>query len=104
MLATILESPYKFCLAICAALAVGNKTLNKYYNMTDYLELYCISMGVCWLVNIHLITDYSTFSPSPSTQACCYNLDSSFLFFYLIISDSSFLTHTVEQYSLMFQI
>jgi hypothetical protein len=70
MLATTSESPYKFCLAICAALAVGNRTLNKYYNLTDYSELYRIAMGACWLVNIHLITNCSTFSPSPSTQAC----------------------------------
>ena len=67
MLATISESPYKFYLVIHAALAVRNRTLTKYYNLTDYLELYCIAMGVCWLVNIYLITDCSTFSPLPST-------------------------------------
>jgi hypothetical protein len=34
-----------FCLAIYTALAVGSKTLNKYYNKTDYSEVYHISMG-----------------------------------------------------------
>ena len=34
----------------------------------------------------------------------CYNSDFPFFFFYLIISDSPFLTHTVEQCLLTFQI
>jgi hypothetical protein len=45
MFATTMEAPQTFCLAICAALAVGSKTLNKYYNKTDYSEVYHISMG-----------------------------------------------------------
>ena len=51
MIATMLEASQKFCLAICTALAVGSMTLNKYYNKTDNLEVYCISMGVfrLWL-------------------------------------------------------
>ena len=31
---------------IQAALAVGKNLLNKYYNMTDHSELYCIAMGM----------------------------------------------------------
>ena len=51
MIATTSEASQKFCLAICVALAVGSMTLNKYYNKTDNLEVYCISMGVfrLWL-------------------------------------------------------
>jgi hypothetical protein len=69
MLATTSETPYKFCLAIRAALAVGKMTINKYYDKTDYSEVYRIAMGACSLVTIRLITDCSTSSPSPSTQA-----------------------------------
>ncbi len=46
MIATISEPLHKFCLAICTALAVGSLTMNKYYNKTDYSEVYCISMSV----------------------------------------------------------
>ncbi len=45
MIATTLEASQKFCLTICAALAVRSMTLNKYYNKTDNLEVYCISIG-----------------------------------------------------------
>jgi len=45
MFAMTMEAPDMFCLAIYAALAVGSKTLNKYYNKTDNSEVYCISMG-----------------------------------------------------------
>ncbi len=46
MFATIIEAPHMFCLVICTALAVGSKTLNKYYNKTDNSEVYYISIGV----------------------------------------------------------
>ena len=45
MIVTMLETPYKYCLGICATLAVGSKTMNKYYNKTDSLEGYHIAMG-----------------------------------------------------------
>jgi hypothetical protein len=45
MIATTSEAPHKFCLAIRAALAVGSKTINKYYNKTDSSEVYRIAMG-----------------------------------------------------------
>ena len=69
MLAMTSETPYKFCLAIHAALAVGKMTINKYYDKTDYLKVYRIAMGACSVMTIRLITDCNTFSPSPSTQA-----------------------------------
>ena len=46
MIATTSETSQKFCLAICATLAVGSITLNKYYNKTDNSEVYHISMGM----------------------------------------------------------
>jgi len=45
VLATTSDSPYNFCLAICMALAIGNKTINKYYNKMDSSEVYCIAIG-----------------------------------------------------------
>ena len=35
ILATASDSPYKFSLPICTALAIGKKAMNKYYNKTD---------------------------------------------------------------------
>ena len=31
--------------AICAVIGLGKRTLNRYYSLTDFLELYCITMG-----------------------------------------------------------
>jgi hypothetical protein len=45
MIATMSEALHKYCLAIYAALAIGSQLINKYYNKTDYLKVYCISMG-----------------------------------------------------------
>ncbi len=58
MFAMTMEAPDMFCLAIYAALAVGSKTLNKYYNKTDNSEVYHISMGafLFWL-STSLLTD-----------------------------------------------
>lgn len=36
----------KFDSSIQAALAIGKKLLNKYYDMTDHSELYRIAMGL----------------------------------------------------------
>jgi hypothetical protein len=69
VLATTLDSPYNFCLTICVALAIGNKTINKYYNKMDSSEVYRIAMGAGLLVPISLMTHFNSFSPSPSTQA-----------------------------------
>jgi len=35
----------RYSIAICAALAIGIKTLNRYYHKTDYSEVYRIAMG-----------------------------------------------------------
>jgi hypothetical protein len=35
----------KFDASICASLELAKKTLNRYYNMTDWSEVYCIAMG-----------------------------------------------------------
>jgi hypothetical protein len=36
-------------LAIKAALAIGKKTLNRYYDKTDHSEVYRIAMGMCFI-------------------------------------------------------
>jgi hypothetical protein len=35
----------QFSPSICAALAIGKNTMNKYYNKTDHSKLYRITMG-----------------------------------------------------------
>ena len=40
-------SSQKFDPAIRAAITIGKKTLNQYYDRTDYSELYKIVMGKC---------------------------------------------------------
>jgi hypothetical protein len=36
-------------LAIKAAIAIGKKTLNRYYNQTDHSEIYRIAMGTYFI-------------------------------------------------------
>ena len=43
-LATASQNP-KYSEAIRAALALGKKTLNRYYDKTDHSEVYQIAMG-----------------------------------------------------------
>jgi len=45
-LTTLSGSLSRFSLAICAALTIGKKTLDKYHNKTGELDVYCIAMGV----------------------------------------------------------
>ena len=45
VLASTSESPYQFSMSIRAALAIGKKAINKYYNKTDHSEVYRIAMG-----------------------------------------------------------
>ena len=40
-------------LAIKAAIAIGKKTLNRYYNQTNHSEIYRIAMGVCFYYCIY---------------------------------------------------
>ncbi len=42
-------SDNKYLLSIRAALAVGKKTLNRYYNKTDHSEVFRIAMGMVFL-------------------------------------------------------
>jgi hypothetical protein len=35
----------KYCLAVKAALAIGKRTLNRYYDKTDHSEVFRIAMG-----------------------------------------------------------
>jgi hypothetical protein len=44
-LATSLQDD-SLSIALHAALAIGKKTLNRYYNKTDYSEIYRIAMGM----------------------------------------------------------
>jgi hypothetical protein len=44
-LATAALDP-KYPLAVKAALAIGKRTLNRYYNKTDYSEVFRIAMGL----------------------------------------------------------
>jgi hypothetical protein len=41
------DSPYKFSVAIRAALVIGKNAMNRYYNKTDQSEVYRIAMGKC---------------------------------------------------------
>lgn len=43
-LATAAENP-EYSVALRSALAIGKRTLNKYYNKTDHSEIYRIAMG-----------------------------------------------------------
>ncbi|KAF8257404.1 hypothetical protein EI94DRAFT_1495747, partial [Lactarius quietus] len=43
VLATSSDSPDQYNLAIHAALAIGKKAMNCYYNKMDHSEVYCIT-------------------------------------------------------------
>lgn len=62
ILATASDSPYKFSLPICAALAIGKKAMNKYYNKTDQSEVYRIAMGTFLGITLILCPIYSLLS------------------------------------------
>jgi hypothetical protein len=47
----------KYSVAIHAALSVGKKTLNCYYEKTDFLKTYCIAMGISSFT-LHFIIAY----------------------------------------------
>jgi hypothetical protein len=44
-------------LALQAALAIGRKTLNRYYSKTDYSEVYRIAMGHLILLYIDMVAN-----------------------------------------------
>jgi hypothetical protein len=47
----------KYSVAIHAALSVGKKTLNRYYEKTDFSKTYRIAMGISSFT-LHFITAY----------------------------------------------
>jgi hypothetical protein len=49
------ESPYQFSMAIRAALTIGKKVINKYYNKTDDSEVYRIVMGEQFFFLYHIL-------------------------------------------------
>ncbi|KAF8256686.1 hypothetical protein EI94DRAFT_1454581, partial [Lactarius quietus] len=46
VLTTSSDCPHQFTLAIHAALAIGEKAMNQYYNKTDHSEVYRIAMDL----------------------------------------------------------
>ena len=52
-LATAAENP-QYSVALHSALAIGKQILNKYYNKTDYSEVYQIAMGMFELSSLLL--------------------------------------------------
>ena len=58
----------KYPLTIKAALAIGKKTLNQYYNKTDYSEVFRIAMGMNFLAYFFLIYYSFITSVAPSSQ------------------------------------
>jgi len=55
VLATSSDSPHQFSLAIRAALAIGKKAMNRYYNKTDYSDVYRIAMGKILFYSLFLL-------------------------------------------------
>lgn len=51
---------------IRAALAMGKKTLNRYYTLTDASETYRISMSKCSILLLNPLMICATFASSPS--------------------------------------
>jgi hypothetical protein len=56
-------------LALQAALAIGKKTLNRYYDKTDHSEVFRIAMGMKFLAILLYIFFLSVASVAPSSQA-----------------------------------
>jgi hypothetical protein len=59
----------KFDTSIRASLGLAKKTLNRYYNMTDWSELYRIAMGMYFLLIIispYLIVSVQFYTPDTS--------------------------------------
>lgn len=58
--------------AIQAALAIGKKTLNRYYDKTDHSEVFRIAMGMIFLVVLLYISFLFVTSVAPSSQASIF--------------------------------
>lgn len=59
----------KYSLAIKAALAIGKKTLNRYYDKTDHSEVFRIAMGRNFSFILQYLSCLSMSSATPSSQA-----------------------------------
>ena len=46
ILATSSDGSHRFSFAVCAALAIGKKAMNQYYNKTAHSDVYRIAMGI----------------------------------------------------------
>ena len=62
----------KYDTPISASPGVAKKTLNRYYNMTDWSEVYRIAMGrLIFIWHVHLLIDSPlTESATSTTQTC----------------------------------
>ena len=70
MLATTSDN-HQFSLSICTALIIGKNTIDHYYNKTDHLETYCISMNKYLYLCIFIqFLHIASASPSPLAQTC----------------------------------
>jgi len=59
-LATSLQDD-SLSVALHAALAIGKKTLNRYYNKTDHSEIYRIAMSMYYVYFFDYFDDWLTF-------------------------------------------
>jgi hypothetical protein len=62
----------KYSASIHAALSVGKKTLNRYYEKTDLSSIYRIAMGMCSFLESLCILTFNNCSPSSASQAQLY--------------------------------
>lgn len=46
----------KYPVSIKAAIAIGKKTLNRYYDITDHSEVFRIAMGMVYFIIILLLS------------------------------------------------
>jgi len=67
VLASASDSPFKFSIAIRAALAIGKNAINRYYNKTDQSEVYRIAMGKSSFRSFVVFTYYYPISPPPAS-------------------------------------
>jgi hypothetical protein len=58
----------KYNPAIRAALAIGKRTLNRYYDRTDHSELYRIAMGKCHTLFFNLANISQSYTLATSSH------------------------------------
>ena len=67
VLASASDSPFKFSVAIRAALVIGKNAINRYYNKTDQSEVYRIAMGKSSFLLFVVFSYYYHISPPPTS-------------------------------------